>query len=49
MKVGLGAERMFDPVPKEIRARIESATPENLVQWMLKMRTASSWSELISD
>lgn len=49
MNVGLGAERMFGPVPKEIRARIESATLENLVEWMSNMRTASSWTELISD
>ena len=43
------AERVFGPIPRDLRSRIESATLEHLVQWMLNMRTASSWSELISD
>ena len=44
-----GAERVFGPIPSDLRNRIEGATLENLIQWMSKMRTASSWSELISD
>jgi hypothetical protein len=44
-----GAERVFGPIPSDLRNRIEGATLENLVQWMSNMRTASSWSELISD
>ena len=44
-----GAERIYGPVPGSLRPKIEAASLEHLVQWMLKMRTASSWSELISD
>ena len=43
------AERNFGPIPGDLRPRIESAPLDLLVQWMLNMRTASSWSELISD
>ena len=44
-----GAERVYGPVPGNLRPRIESAPLDLLVQWMSNMRTASSWSELISD
>jgi len=44
-----GAERIYGPLPKNLRPKIEAASLELLVQWMLNMRTASSWSELISD
>ena len=44
-----GAERVYGPVPGNLRPKIEAASLEHLVQWMLNMRTASSWSELISD
>ena len=44
-----GAERVYGPVPENLRPKIEAASLEHLVQWMLTMRTASSWSELISD
>jgi hypothetical protein len=43
------AERVLGTVPIELKARIEAASLEHLVQWMLNLRTASSWSELISD
>ena len=43
------AERVLGTVPIEIKARIEAASLEHLVQWMLNLRTASTWSELISD
>ena len=43
------AERVYGPVPENLRPKIEAASLEHLVQWMLTMRTASSWSELISD
>ena len=44
-----GAERIFGPIPGDLRPRIESAPLDLLVQWMSNMRTASSWSEVISD
>ena len=44
-----GAERVYGPVPENLRPRIESAPLDLLVQWMSNMRTASSWSEVISD
>ena len=44
-----GAERVYGPVPGNLRPRIESAPLDLLVQWMSNMRTAYSWSELISD
>ena len=44
-----GAERIYGPLPGNLRPKIEAASLELLVQWMLNMRTASSWSELISD
>lgn len=44
-----GAERIFGPIPRDLRPRIESAPLDLLVQWMSNIRTASSWSELISD
>ena len=44
-----GAERIYGPLPRNLRPKIEAASLELLVQWMLNMRTASSWSELISD
>ena len=44
-----GAERVYGPVPGNLRPRIESAPLDLLVQWMSNIRTASSWSELISD
>lgn len=43
------AERVFGPIPRDLRPKIEAASLEHLVQWMLNLRTASSWSELISD
>jgi hypothetical protein len=44
-----GAERVYGPVPVDLRPRIEHAPFDHLVKWMSNMRTASSWSELISD
>ena len=43
------AERVFGTMPNELKQRIEAASLEHLVKWMLNLRTASSWSELISD
>ena len=44
-----GAERVYGPVPRDLRPKIEAAPLDHLVQWMSNMRTASTWSELISD
>ena len=44
-----GAERVHGPVPGDLRPKIEAASLDYLVKWMLNIRTASSWSELISD
>ena len=44
-----GAERVYGPVPENLRPKIERAPFDHLVKWLSNMRTASSWSELISD
>jgi hypothetical protein len=44
-----GAERVYGPIPGDLRPKIERAPFDHLVKWMSNMRTASSWSELISD
>ncbi len=43
------AERVFGPIPRDLRPKIEAASPDHLVKWMSNIRTASSWSDLISD
>ena len=44
-----GAERVYGPIPGDLRPKIERAPFDHLVKWMSNMRTVSSWSELISD
>ena len=43
------AEQIFGAPSQEILDKVRSAKSKKLVEWAVRMRTAQSWTELVSD
>jgi hypothetical protein len=43
------AEQIFGAPSQEIVDKIKQAKSKKLVEWAIRLRTAQSWSELITD
>ena len=43
------AGQIFGTPPPQIIEKVDEATSEKLLAWTIRLRTAQSWSELITD